>query len=298
MTTPTVTSAGLQADYGLGFSVYPINGRAIVAHAGGQPEVSSLLMLAPDDDTAIVVFTNVEGQGSELHRLASAMIEVLLDGGVPRRDLYADDVADELVFEGLKRAFSYGLVERAQTPPGETARAFAAFDALLARSVLRADPQAARLAIEDSFHPARGRISPLVGAELVRVLEARGASRAALRIAGPIALFSSYLDACAGPGGCGYALSPELAADVRRLSAAWSSTPAALLALRPEHVSARFEELRALVGRPLHPSYRVSLERAATALRASGREQEAARALALSAALHPRTMTPPVLVTQ
>src|SRR5687767_6529760 len=116
MTTPTVTRDLHQADYGLGFAGYPMRGHNIVAHAGGQPETSTLLLLAPDHDVAIVLLANVEGQGAELHRLAAAMIEVMLDGGTHARELYADDVADELAFDGMRRILSYGLAVGAHAP--------------------------------------------------------------------------------------------------------------------------------------------------------------------------------------
>jgi CubicO group peptidase (beta-lactamase class C family) len=295
MTTPVVTRDGRQADYGLGFAVYPLRGRAVVAHAGGQPEVSSLLLLVPERDVAIVLLANVEGQGPELHHLAAAILEVVLDDGLPQRDLYADDVVDALVYQGLRRAFSYGLAAApvALAPGAPQARAFAAFGSLLSRTRLRADPATAREAIGNAHHPSSGRIPQLVGAEMARLLIARGADRDDLVRGGPLAFFSAYADACASDvdgadAACACPLPPALVVDVRRLQAAWQQTPPQLLRLRPEDVGDHLDALRPLIGRPLHPSFRNDLERAATKLRHSGRRAEAQEVLALSTALHPR----------
>ncbi len=292
MTTPVVTRDGRQADYGMGFAVYPLHGRRVVAHAGGQPGTSSLLFMLPDDDLIVVLLTNLQGSAPLLTRISSSVAELLVDDGAPFRDLYAADPYDAVAFDGMSRIMSYGLVhDDASAPPAAVTRAFAALPALFARTRL---PFEAREALRDAYHPAFGRVSIRVGAEMARVLEAaRGAAGVrALAHDSPAAFFHAYVDACA-KARCAHPLPPALNKLAARLDAAWKKTPEALRDLRPEavpgDVAAAERLLKPLSGLPAHPDFVEDLRHLADRRRAAGDAHGAARALALAEELQPRS---------
>jgi CubicO group peptidase (beta-lactamase class C family) len=296
MTTPTITPDGRQADYGLGFALYPLRGRNVVAHAGGQPEASSLLLLVPEERLSIVLLTNLEGQGALLSALAASIIDVVLDDGARRRELYSADVVDEVVFDGMTRIFTHGLAAHARNEAhsdADVASAFAALPGLFSRARIASAPVASRQALRDAYHPYAGRVSVRVGREMARVL-ALGSS-AAVGPAAPrarpprdaAAFFSAYVDACGHD--CAHPLPGELVADAVRFRDAWRTTPAPLLALRREHVADHLLALRVLQDRPLHPSFVDDLLHVALRARGAGRIADAQAALELSAELHPRS---------
>lgn len=61
MWTPQKTRDGRETSYGLGWSLSEERGRREVFHTGGQPRVSTLLYLRPQERLAIVLLSNLEG---------------------------------------------------------------------------------------------------------------------------------------------------------------------------------------------------------------------------------------------
>lgn len=61
MWTPQMTRDGRQTSYGLGWSLSEHRGRREVFHTGGQPRVSTLLYMRPEDRLAVVLMSNLEG---------------------------------------------------------------------------------------------------------------------------------------------------------------------------------------------------------------------------------------------
>lgn len=61
MQLPMATNAGEVTDYGMGMAAYPLGGRWVTAHAGAQPETSTLLMIFPAEQLVIAVAQNLEG---------------------------------------------------------------------------------------------------------------------------------------------------------------------------------------------------------------------------------------------
>jgi len=70
MQASMATSDGRLTDYGMGFATYPLRGHYLVAHAGGQPETTTLLVMFPAEDTVIALATNIEGEAKRLRRLS------------------------------------------------------------------------------------------------------------------------------------------------------------------------------------------------------------------------------------
>lgn len=200
MTTPTVTADGRQADYGLGFAVYPQRGLNVVAHAGGQAETSTLLLLVPERRFAVALATNLEGDARRLSALAERFTEIVLEAGRRRPDLVAASEADDVIYDGLVRFFSWGIARRkAPRANAQVDDAFGRLAGLFANDVIAADPEAARARLHEAYHPAFGRLSPLVGGEMASRLERAHGSAALekLRLAGPLAFFQAYIDLCA-----------------------------------------------------------------------------------------------------
>lgn len=61
MWTRQKTRDGRETSYGLGWSLSEYRGRREVFHTGGQPRVSTLLYMRPDDRMAVVLMSNLEG---------------------------------------------------------------------------------------------------------------------------------------------------------------------------------------------------------------------------------------------
>lgn len=305
MTTPSVTGDGRVNDYGLGFAVYPQRGHLVVAHAGGQPETTSLLYLIPAEDLAIVLATNLEGQGDALSAVAQAIVEVMVEHGIPRRGVWTADVdgVDAVIVDGLNRAFTHGraFVDRIGEDGGDDAGsntatevAFARFAALLQPASIKAAPAISRVRLREAHHPNNGRVTPTVGAAIARALrDVDSDAFATLPRRGPLAFFADWAALCdrdtirCPPQ---RRLSPELTATLRRLHQAWLQTPDAVHRLR-RHGLTRVPEtvatLSPLVGLPVHPDFSGDLMATSHHLLAS-RPADAITIARLNTALHPR----------
>lgn len=293
MTTPGVTTAGEVTDYGLGFAAYPVRGRKVVAHAGGVPGAAALLLLVPEERLAVVLLSNLQNQAGGMMELATHLTEVLLDDGLPRRGWYSAERADEVGVDGMARVWSHGLVRLRDPapPPGASPdEAFQALEALLVPARIAEDPQAARLALKEAYHPRNGRVSAVAGAEMARLLESRGQRlRDYGGPRGAAAFFFDYARACAATA-CPHPLSPQLARWAERLAGEWQRTPRLLLTLRREDFDAApglADALAALEGQTSHVDLVEELTRLAWRQRARGQLDASRETLLRSARLHP-----------
>lgn len=222
MTTPTVTRDGRHADYGYGFAVYPLHGLVVVAHAGGQWETSTFLYLVPSRRLAVVLASNVESDQKRLSAFSQRATEILLEGGRRRPELTAPDPVDDVILDGARRIFSWGIATHDEPRTrAEVDLAFAQLPQLFSREAIAAAPDVARTRIRDAFHPAFGRVSPLVGGEIADRLEREfgAADLERLRMEGPLAFLLSY-DALCTRRGCeaSRVLPASLVADLKRMS--------------------------------------------------------------------------------
>ncbi|AEI64014.1 serine hydrolase domain-containing protein [Corallococcus macrosporus] len=292
MQASMATTDGRLTDYGMGFATYPVRGHYVVAHAGGQPETSTMLVMLPAEDTVIALATNVEGEARRMRRLSIRLMEHLVDDAVTRREAYVADPVDAVVYEGLSRVASYGLAYHqwatrgpgALPPASDLPGAFTRVSALLNRKEIGRDARGALERVRSGHEPRQGAAFIHAGAYMARTLEKlHGAERLkAYAVEGPLAFFSDYLAACDAQR----VPEPErfgepLRADVLRLSAAWKRTQ--LPALRrvrldeeknPEpHWAAVRESVAASPG--FHPDYSDELLRIADGH--AWRKQPAAR---------------------
>jgi len=210
MQASMATADGRLTDYGMGFATYPLRGHYLVAHAGGQQETTTLLVLFPAEDTVIALASNVEGEAKRMRRLSVRLMEQLLEDGYTRRDAHFADGVDSVVYEGLGRIASYGLAYHqwaAHGPgslPAETdlPGAFARVSELLDRKEIAKDAKAALERIRGGHDPRMGSVFIRVGVHMARTLEkAHGAERLkAYPAEGPLSFFADYLAACDARG--------------------------------------------------------------------------------------------------
>ena len=296
MTAPSMSDDGLVNDYGLGFAVYPQRGHLVVAHAGGQPETTSLLFLIPAEHLVIALATNLEDQGDTLSAVAQAIVEVVAEDGFPRRAVWSDSSAgaDSVIIDGLNRAFTHGrafvdlVVDDVSTDA-----AFARFEALVDPAAINLAPVDARARITSAHHPMNGRVTPIVGAAIARALrDVDNNAFATLPRRGPLAFFADWVALCERDAvRCPPARrpTPSLSATVRRLQAAWEHTPPAVHRLRVRdllHVPETTSALTPLVGSPVHPDLSDDLMATSHLLLAS-RPADAITIARLNTALHP-----------
>lgn len=206
MQASMATSDGRLTDYGMGFATYPLRGHYLVAHAGGQPETTTLLVMFPAEDTVIALATNVEGEAKRLRRLSIRLMEQVLEDGATRRDAHLADAVDAVVYEGLGRIASYGLAYQqwaahgpgSLPPDDDVPGAFARVSELLDRKEIAKDARAALERIKGAHDPRMGSVFIRVGAHMASTLEkVHGAERLRTYPAeGPLSFFADYLAAC------------------------------------------------------------------------------------------------------
>jgi CubicO group peptidase (beta-lactamase class C family) len=73
MWTPQKTAKGVQTDCGLGCFTADVQGQRRIYHSGGQPKVSTFLIIAPDQKAAVALMCNRSGTG--LKPLANALLD-------------------------------------------------------------------------------------------------------------------------------------------------------------------------------------------------------------------------------
>ena len=288
------TRDGRWVDYGLGFAVFPQHGHFTVQHLGGQPETTSLLIILPAEQLVIAMLTNVEGQGALLNDVGDAVIETLLEDGVRRRSLYADDPVDQALLEGMNRVFSYGLARRegwgGELGGGSVEEAFTQLGQALSRERIAMDPEEARATLAAAHHPSRGAWLPRAGASMAHVLEQEYGATRRYAALGPIRFFADYAEVCSRKS-CPGLLSPKLRDDLAWMQVQWDWAGARLGAYRPERaLDAR--ELRdglepLLSHVQVHPDFVPELSAIAARWRDAGRDADALATLDLSARLHP-----------
>jgi CubicO group peptidase (beta-lactamase class C family)/tetratricopeptide (TPR) repeat protein len=295
------TRDGRLTDYGMGFATYPMRGHYVVAHAGGQPETSTFLLMLPAEHVVIALATNVEGQDDLLRDLYGALLEVLLEGGARRHPVHSAAPEDEVLHEALFRMYSYGRAfytfqrEGFGQPvePGDLPSAFAEVSKLLSRESLAADPRAALKQVKQSHHPNAGRLFIRVGMQMAEQIATAFGPEAlnAYPAEGALGFFDQYLRACEKEN-CPEPLrfSPGLRADIARLVGPWRKANAPefrtlLLRTTPDLNVALTALEQAFQDAPVHPDYSEELIALAQAPKTD--PEQAARLLDWAVKYHP-----------
>ncbi|WP_052519520.1 serine hydrolase domain-containing protein [Archangium violaceum] len=299
------TREGQLTDYGLGFATYPLRGHYMVAHAGGQPETTSLLVMLPAEDVVIAIASNLEGEAKRQRRISTRIIETLLEDGLVRRDAHLVDPVDAVVHEGLARLFTYGLAYHlwatrgpgALPEPGDLSEAFTRMSALLDRATIARDPEAALRRVRDAHHPRESSLLIRVGAHMALTLE-KTLGPEKLREypqRGALAFFTDYLAACEQvPCPAPLRFSEALQKDARHFDDVWQRAQVAeLRRVRLDEVKdpeALWPALElATANTALHPDYVDEMLRVAGLLGKRGRKEEQLRWLERTVALHPQS---------
>ncbi|HYO54581.1 serine hydrolase [Archangium sp.] len=305
MQTSMSTREGQLTDYGMGFATYPLRGHYMVAHAGGQPETTSLLVMLPAEDVVIALASNLEGEAKRLRRVSTRILEALLEDGLVRRDAHLTDPVDAVVHEGLARLFTYGLSYHlwatrgpgALPEPGDVDEAFTQVSALLDRAIIAQDPQAALQRVRSAHQPREGSLLIHVGAHMAQTLE-KTLGPEKLReypARGPLAFFTDYLAACEQvPCPAPLRFSESLQNDARHFDEVWQRS------LVPELRRIRLDEVTdpealwpaleaATADTALHPDYVEEMLRVAGLLGKRGKREEQLRWLERTVALHPQS---------
>lgn len=198
------TDDGKLTDYGIGMAAYPLGGRFVTAHAGAQPETSTLLMVLPAEGLVIAIAQNLEDQWSFNSRIAGRISEVVLQAGERRRGLQGKSLGDHLMAAGLLRVFSHGLAQyrlregRIDDGPGDLLAAFETTRALLSPSALASDPVGSWERIQLGLGPGEGRALAKAGAYMAGVLatvQGREAVEAYPRL-GTLSFVADFIEAC------------------------------------------------------------------------------------------------------
>jgi CubicO group peptidase (beta-lactamase class C family) len=305
MQLPMSTREGQLTDYGMGFATYPLRGRYMVTHAGGQPETTSLVVVLPAENIVIAIASNLEGEAKRQRRISTRILEVLLEDGLVRRDAHAVDPVDAVVHEGLARLFTYGLAyhQWATRGPGvvpevgDPAEAFSQVSALLDRATITQEPQVALERVRAAHHPSAGSLFIRVGAHMALTVE-KTLGPEKLReypARGPLAFFADYLAACEQvPCPPALRFSESVRQDVRHFDEVWQRSQVAELrrarldeVADPEALWASLETATASAS--LHPDYTEEMIRVAGLLGKRGKLPEQIRWLERAVALHPQS---------
>jgi serine beta-lactamase-like protein LACTB len=75
MWTPQVPGNGKPTGYGYGCSINVVNGQRLIAHSGGQPKVSTFLVLSPERRAAVALMSNL--YNAPVQPLAGEILEII-----------------------------------------------------------------------------------------------------------------------------------------------------------------------------------------------------------------------------
>ena len=176
------TSARRFVNYGLGWSVFSVNGHYQVNHSGSQQEARTLLIYFPARDLAIAFASNFENADFGAYR---DQLYWLLTGELWNPPAYAPDRDDQLALLLADRLVDAGGLyyekhgKPMTTDRRELDRAFA-----YVRSVVREkNPTTARAMIEDGGQPVSGQPLAVAGSWIVSKVGNEGT---------PVAVLAKY----------------------------------------------------------------------------------------------------------
>ncbi len=198
-----VNGKGRLTDYGMGMAVYHVGGRPVIAHAGAQPETTTLLLIYPADDLVIGLATNVEDQTTLLYEIAAKVAESVLQDGARRRDLTGANLGDSLLADALTQIMGQGLSAHrrghnyGQGDARLLVRAFSDVRDLL-QSPPTLDETSLYQGLDRYWGPAGEYAFTRVGAHMAGVIEAARGKDALTRyhVLGALPFFADYTRLC------------------------------------------------------------------------------------------------------
>jgi CubicO group peptidase (beta-lactamase class C family) len=194
-------------DYGMGWFIFPLNGRYAVHHDGGQSGTTTDIFRIPSENFAIAFACNLENVDKWIY--VQRLYEAILDepwyipvytkekAGQP---LYKG--ADQTLYKGMEDAFNYGSLQLDKTgqpltkSPQELAQAFSYFNRYVNREALQTSFQETESKINDGRHPAASQSFVKVGSFIAAKLrEKYGQERLnTYHTTGAIPFFADYVE--------------------------------------------------------------------------------------------------------
>lgn len=296
-----VTNDGMLTDYGMGFAVVPQSGRFVLAHGGGQPETSTLLILYPAERFAVALAANVEGYHGVLHDVKEHLVQHVLGDGGARRTPIGDDEVSNVLARAAAGLMSHGVAHYsrfgvgATQSPGALADAFARVHDILNDATIRADPVAALEAARLGDDPKGGRAYLLAGAHMAGVIaRARGAeSLRRYHDDEPFQFLLDYAAVCREHD-CPrlFRLTPALEARMRTLQEGWQQANTEKVRRLRVHAAADAYAIdlvlvEAFDGARVHPDLSSELLQVADELTRRGDEAKAKAFVELALRRHP-----------
>ncbi|MDT4955771.1 MAG: hypothetical protein QOJ02_3909 [Acidobacteriota bacterium] len=191
------TNAGW--DYGMGWFIFPLNGRYVVHHDGGQSGTTTDILRIPSENFAIAFACNLEDVDKTIY--VQRLYEAIYDEPwyIP---VYTKEKTDQTLYKGMSDTFNYGLLQLDKTnqpltkDQQELASAFAYFNRYVNREALQSSFQEAEAKIEDGRHPRAGQSFVKVGSFVAAKLrEKYGAERLnTYHTTGAIPFFNDYVE--------------------------------------------------------------------------------------------------------
>jgi CubicO group peptidase (beta-lactamase class C family)/tetratricopeptide (TPR) repeat protein len=114
MAQSMATTDGLLTKYGMGAAVYPLAGRLVMGHSGGQPETTTLLLMYPHEGLVMAIATNVEDQWSLLYDIAAKIGETILNNGLRRRGAQGANHEAQFFSHAMTSVFGHGIARMKQ----------------------------------------------------------------------------------------------------------------------------------------------------------------------------------------
>lgn len=160
------TTSGRLVHYGLGWSVFSVNGHYQVNHSGSQQETRTLLIYFPAKDLAIAFASNFEEADFGAYR---DQLYWLLTGELWNPTLYAPDSADQRTLLLADRLVDAGGLyhEKYGRPMAADRRSLDRAFAYVRDAARERDPAVARKMIEDGLHPVTGQPLVVAGSWIV-----------------------------------------------------------------------------------------------------------------------------------
>ena len=191
------TADGRFTDYGMGWSVYPLNGRPRYTHSGGQAETSTRLTWVPIEQFAIALASNLEGANLQVYQ--EKLVRLFFDEAW-NVSAFVPDARERAIYYAMAGAFRFGLAEFLVegTVPEDAAAvksAFASFrDAVDPKSWQRS-AESTRQWLRNGRHPTKNEALVTMGRQMAAVLtEDASSDLSALHHGGELAFFQAYVD--------------------------------------------------------------------------------------------------------
>ncbi len=184
-------------DYGMGWFVFPLNGRFAAHHDGGQKGTQTELLRVPSENLAIAFACNLEGVDYQPY--VARLYELIMDEHWDRR-VYTKEKTDAAMYKAMENVFDFGMMQydRTQKPLStdaqELAQSFAYFNRLVNREAISA-PETEKK-ISDGRHPVAGQAFVKIGSLMAaRLGERYGAERLkSYHKTGAISFFGDYIE--------------------------------------------------------------------------------------------------------